>query len=251
MPEDSAVSEADGLDIEVPAPPSDISAAPASAPIVETTELTKQYGPVTALDGVSLCVPRGGVHCLVGPNGSGKTTLFDILLGLTRPTSGSVMVRTDRVGYGFQQPTVYPDLSVGENLDVFASITGAPTQAWRDTVAETFGLDQVRHRVAWALSGGWQQKLDLALAFLGAPSLVILDEPMGDLDDAARAHLRRFLQAYVAAGHTVLVSSHRVSAFEGVADRLTVLERGAVVHDGAVADLEEPLEAAYLQTLTE
>ena len=145
--------------------------------------VSKSYGDVVALSGVDLELRPGEIHCLVGPNGSGKTTLLDILLGLTRPTSGTVTVPDVPIGCSFQSPTVYPGLTVTENLDVFARLSGCPDEGWRERLLDVFGLDRVAEQPAGTLSGGWQQKLDLALGFLKRPAYLLLDEPCSELDD--------------------------------------------------------------------
>lgn len=211
--------------------------------------VTKRYGDVTALDDVDLTVHPGEFHCLVGPNGSGKTTLFELLLGLVRPTAGTVDVPAAAVGCSFQTPTFYPGLTVDENLSTFAGLADCPGHDWRTTVAETFDLDRVEARFAGDLSGGWKKKLDLALAFLGRPACVVLDEPLDDLDEVSRNHLLRFLNDYRTDERTVVVSTHRVVAFEDVADRVTVLDEGEVVLDAPVDALDSPLEDACLDLL--
>jgi len=195
-------------------------------------DVRKEYGQITALDGVSLAFEPGEVHCVAGPNGSGKSTLFRLLLGLAAPTSGTIE-RPDRnvVGAGFQEPAFYDSLTVEENVDVFAALSGAPEDEWIEAVIGTFELPTVRHRQAGALSGGFAKQLDLALALLKRPEYLLLDEPLADLDDVAQTALRSFLGEYAAAGNAVVVSSHRIDEFAGAIDRLTVLYRGTVVRD--------------------
>mgnify|MGYP006279616703 CR=1 FL=1 len=196
--------------------------------------VSKRYGDVTALDTVDLTVGPGQVHCLVGPNGSGKTTLLDLLLGLTRPTSGSVTVPDVPVGCSFQTPTFYPGLSVRENLDVFARLSGCPGEAWRERLVDVFELDRVETQLAGRLSGGWRKKLDLALGLLKQPTYLLLDEPFSDLDDVAQHQLQTFLTEYCGADRTILVVTHRVGSFDDIVDRLTVFEDGQIRYDGPV-----------------
>ena len=213
--------------------------------------VTKRYGAVTALEAVDLTIRPGECHCLVGPNGSGKTTLLDLLLGLTRPTNGTVSVPDGTlVGAGFQTPTLYPGLTVRENLDVFARLSGCPDAAWRAKVVETLGLEQVRTQVAGTLSGGWQKKLDLALALLKRPPYVLLDEPCADLDDVSRRRFLDFLDEYCTADRTVLIVTHDLTAFGSLVDRLTVVDRGRIRHDGPPEPSRSPHEQylAHLET---
>lgn len=211
-------------------------------------DVRKEYGPIEALHGVSLSVDRGEIHCIAGPNGSGKSTLFRLLLGLAPPTSGSV-VRPDRdvLGAGFQTPAFYESLTVAENVDVFAALSGAPDDGWVEEVVEVFELPQVRHRRAGALSGGFAKQLDLALALLKRPQFLLLDEPLADLDDVAKRSLLAFLSSYAGDGNAVVVSSHRIDEFASAVDRLTVLYDGEVVRDerGVADGGADPIEEIY------
>lgn len=210
--------------------------------------VTKRYGAVTALEDVDLTVRPGEFHCVVGPNGSGKTTLFALALGLTRPTAGTVDRPSGTVGCSFQRPTCYPDLTVAENLRVFARLSGCPDEAWRRSVVERFGLDRVGDRLAGDLSGGWQQQLDLALAFVKRPTVALLDEPFGDLDDVSKRRLRAFLAEYCDEDRTVVAATHHVDAFEPVVDRLTVFDRGRIQYDGPVGS-DESARDLYLSVV--
>jgi len=196
--------------------------------------VSKSYGDVVALDGIDLTIRRGEVHCLVGPNGSGKTTLLDLLLGLERPTAGTVTVPDVPIGCSFQSPTFYPGLTVAENLDVFARLSGCPDEAWRERLVDLFELDRVGDQLAGTLSGGWAKKVDLALGLLKRPTYLLLDEPFGDLDDASKRRLLDFLSGYCEGDRSVLVVTHHVSRFEAIVDRLTVFDGGRIRDDGAV-----------------
>lgn len=208
--------------------------------------VTKRYGKVIALDDVSLRVEPGTIHCLLGPNGSGKTTLFHVVLGLTRPTSGTVDRGDATIGCGFQTATYYPDLTVAENLRTFAGVVGDVDPDWRERVLEELALDRVRDRTAGDLSGGWGKRLDLALAVLSKPDYVVLDEPLDDLDDVVRQRVLEFFGTYRAEAGAILVATHRAAAFDGLADHLTVLDTGDVVFDAPTDALEGSIERAYL-----
>lgn len=225
---------------------------------IRLTDVTKTYGDTTALDEVSLTIPPGEFHCLVGPNGSGKTTLFNILLGLTRPTSGNVHVPADVMNCGFQDPRVYPSLTVAENLDVFAELTGCPSDEWLTTVVEGLGLDRVQNRRAGELSGGYTKALDLGLALVSRPQFLLLDEPLADLDDVTEAELLAFLDAYQTDDRTVFVSTHNVDAFADVVTRLTVLDRGTIAFDdapaafdGAAAGAGDSIQQMYVEMVAD
>jgi len=194
--------------------------------------VTKDYGPVLALEDVSLSIEPGELHCLAGPNGSGKSTLFRIFLGLTRPTDGDVTrpVNGD-IGTSFQEPAFYPSLTVGENIEVFRGLAGNPDLEWVRRVVRVFNLPKVLERRAGDLSGGYSKQLDLALGLLNEPRYLLLDEPLTDLDDVTAESLLTFLEDYVQAGNAVLVSSHRIAEFAPTLERLTVMDGGHVVYD--------------------
>jgi len=197
-------------------------------------DVVKRYGDVVALDGVDLTVETGRCHCLLGANGSGKTTLLRLLLGLTRPTEGTVARPAATVGCSFQDPTFYPDLTVAENLDVFGSMAPPPDEGWRARLVGVLGLERVATRPARDLSGGWQKKLDLALAFLKRPTIAVLDEPLDDLDDRSKHRFRTFLADYPDEDHGLLLATHHVDEFAATLDHLTILDRGRVVSDAPV-----------------
>lgn len=216
-------------------------------------DVRKSFGPVDALDGVSLTIDTGGVHCLAGPNGSGKSTLFRILLGLTPPTAGAVTRPGDAtIGAGFQEPAFYDSLTVTENLDVFAALSGTPGDGWVERVLDVFELDRVAHRQAGDLSGGFAKQLDLALALLKRPTYLLLDEPLADLDDVATASLLDFLGEYAEMGNAVVVSTHRIEEFGPLVDRLTVMYEGTVRRDERGPSLSDTSAAEmYRETIAQ
>jgi len=205
---------------------------------IELQGVRREYGSVVAVDGVDLRIGGGQFHCLLGPNGSGKSTLFRLILGLTQPTEGSVEVADVAVGCGFQQPNFYPELTARENITVFANLVGATDWEWNQTVVEELRLKRALDREAGALSGGFGRKLDLALALIKKPDVLLLDEPLGALDDVSMGRLLEFLGEYAGAGNTVVVSTHHASSFEPYLDRVTVMHRGSVAFDATLADLD-------------
>lgn len=210
--------------------------------MIHVEALSKQYGAVTALDGVDLHVGGDGLHALVGPNGSGKTTLVRSLLGLTTPSSGTVDV-DGTVGAAFQQPSFYDSLTARENLDAFGALVAADP-AWLEEVVDALGLDPALDRIAADLSGGFARKLDVALALARRPDHLVLDEPLGDLDDVTRDQLVALAADY-ATDRSVLVSTHNLAAFAAHVDHLTVLHRGRVLVDAPRADLDDDLLGLY------
>lgn len=204
--------------------------------VIEFDSVVKRYDDLTALDAVDLTIETGRCHCLLGPNGSGKTTLLHLLLELTRASGGTITRSDATIGCSFQQPTFYPDLTVRENLDVFASMAPPPSSEWRADLVDVLELETVADRPAGALSGGWQKKLDLALAFLKRPTVAILDEPLDDLDAPSKHRLCRFLGDYPDEDHGLLIATHHVTDFDDLLDHLTVLDHGTVQYDSPVDD---------------
>jgi len=214
-------------------------------------DVTKSYGGVDALDGLSLRFEPGSVHALLGPNGSGKTTLFRVLLGLTRPDSGTVSTPDVAMGCGFQEPQYFGDLTVEENLDLFASLTDAEA-AWCERLVEECGLDRVRHRQVGALSAGFTKRLDIALALVDRPDVLLLDEPFADIDDEFRPRIRALLSEYLDADRVCLITTHQFDVVASLLDTVTVLADGRVRDRTDVASLgdgAEAIEAYYRETL--
>jgi len=204
---------------------------------IELDGVEKRYGAVRALNGVSVTFDPGTIHAVIGPNGSGKTTLFRILLGLTRPSSGTVAMPDATLGCGFQQPQFYPELTVRENLRTFGSLVGADPE-WIERLAGRCGIARIGDRMAGDLSDGLAKKLDFALAFLEEPDVVVLDEPFADVDDESKPRLLAFLESYVTDGRLLLVTTHQLGLFREALDAMTVIHRGEVVFDERLADVE-------------
>jgi len=205
---------------------------------LELKEVRKTYGTKIALDGVSLITRRGEVHALVGPNGSGKTTLLDIALGRISPDSGEVL-RDGRIGCAFQEPRVLDDLTVADNMRVFGADDG---------VAEKLRLDRVEDRRASDLSDGFRKKLDTTLAIADEPEILLLDEPIADLDDVSKQRLVELIADYAEEGNAVLVSTHRLDEFNSV-DRVTVLYDGRVLLSAPTEELDASPHRAYLNAV--
>jgi ABC-2 type transport system ATP-binding protein len=214
--------------------------------VIETRGLTKRYGEaLVAVDGLDLRVRRGEVYGFLGPNGAGKTTTLRMLLGLVRPTAGSVRVLgappgvpegLARIGAMVEAAAFYPYLSGRDNLRVLARYAGVHT----DRVFAV--LDQVRLRERAddrfrAYSLGMKQRLGVAAALLKDPELLILDEPSNGLDPAGMAEMRELIRTLAAAGRTVLLSSHLMGEVEHVSDRVGVIRNGSLIAEGTVGEL--------------
>jgi ABC-2 type transport system ATP-binding protein len=224
-----------------------------SGEAITVENVRKTFDRVVALDDVSLTIEPGQYHCLLGPNGSGKSTLLRLVLKLARPDEGTIGRPEVVFGCSFQQPNFYPDLSVRENIDVFTSMVGADDQEWNQTVVDELRLNDELAREASDLSGGYARKLDLALALVKEPDFLFLDEPLAALDDVSKTQLLEFLDEYTDTGHTVVVSSHYVEAFEPYLDHVTLMHDGDVLFDRAMEniDTEEAgsLQDYYVQTV--
>jgi ABC-2 type transport system ATP-binding protein len=211
---------------------------------VETTSLTKRYGRTLAVDDLSISVRTGEVYGFLGPNGAGKTTTLRMLLGLIRPTAGSLRLlgkepgrgRLERVGALIEGPAFYPYLSGRDNLRVFADHAGVP-RSRIDGVLGTVDLtDRAADRYA-TYSLGMKQRVGLAAALLKDPELLILDEPTNGLDPAGMADMRATIRKLAADGCTVLLSSHLLAEVEQICDRVGVINRGRLVTESTVAEL--------------
>jgi ABC-2 type transport system ATP-binding protein len=216
--------------------------------VIETEGLTKRYGPVLAVDGLSLKVPRGGVFGLLGPNGSGKTTTMGMLLGLVRPTGGSIRIfghdihGTDRavlrrVGAIVETPAFYPYLSGRANLRYFQGIGARRSDEEIDRLLELVELSGRAGSKYQTYSLGMKQRLGIAYALLGDPDLVFLDEPTNGLDPAGVAEVRDLIRRLGAGGRTVVLSSHLLGEVEQVCDRVAIIHRGRLIVQGGVGDL--------------
>jgi ABC-2 type transport system ATP-binding protein len=203
--------------------------------------IRQRYGDVTAVAGVDLSVPAGQVTALLGPNGAGKSTTVDILLGLRTPDAGDVRVfgRPPRqaldgglVGAVLQDGRLLAGARVGELLRAVAALHRKPLPVER--VADRAGVADLLGRRADRLSGGQAQRVRYALALVGDPSLLVLDEPTAGLDVQARREFWRSVRQY---GGTVLFSTHYLEEADEMADRIVVLDRGRVVADGSAPAL--------------
>ncbi|RLV54931.1 ABC transporter ATP-binding protein [Aeromicrobium phragmitis] len=209
-----------------------------SPPVVEVDHATKTFGDNLALEDVSLTVVRGELVGLLGPNGAGKSTLISLLTGLRRPTSGAVRVLggdprdpATRVALGTtpQQTGLPETLKVREVVQFVSKHYPDPADA--DELLARFGLTDLVGRQCGALSGGQQRRLAVALAMLGRPALVLLDEPTTGLDLDARHTLWNAIEAYQADGGTVLVTSHYLEEIQRLAERVVVIDHGRVLVD--------------------
>jgi ABC-2 type transport system ATP-binding protein len=214
--------------------------------VVTTTGLTRRFGPVTALDRLTVELPAGGVIGLVGPNGSGKSTLIRILLGLIRPSGGSALVLgspvaspaayASRVGALVESPAFLPGLSARANLVSLARLRRLPL-ARVDAVLAQVGLVGRDREPVRRFSLGMKQRLGIAAALLSDPEVLILDEPTNGLDPAGIVEIRELLRGFGRDGRTVIVSSHQLSEIEAVCDHLMVIRFGELIFAGPMTEM--------------
>ena len=231
-------------------------------PAVSVSGLTKRFGRVTAVDGVSLDIPSGGVFGLLGPNGSGKTTLLSMLAGFIHPTDGTVTLlghdgpagqalALPKVGALIERPIFWPYLSCRDNLKCLQGVYGsdggdAEVEDLLDAV--NLGGDASRRKFR-ACSTGMKQRLGIAGTLLGDPSLLILDEPTNGLDPVGIVEVRDLIRSLAAGGRrTVILASHLLNEVEQVCDQVAVLRRGKLLYCGAVADMGAPASALVRTT---
>ncbi len=216
---------------------------------VAIDDLVKEYGDgYRAVDDVSFRVEQGQVVGLLGPNGAGKTTTLRVLMGLIRPTSGTVHVFGElveagapvlsRIGAFIEGPGLLPHLSGRDNLQLFWAATGRPLEdAQFDTALEIAGLGESVDRRVKTFSHGMRQRLAIAQAMLGLPEVLVLDEPTNGLDPLQIAEMREVLRRYAATGRTVVISSHLLAEVEQTCSHVVVMHRGKLVAVGSVAEI--------------
>jgi ABC-type multidrug transport system ATPase subunit len=221
-------------------------------PAIQTLGLTRRFGPRTAVDDVSLTVPARSIYGFLGRNGAGKTTTIKLLLGLLRPDAGSAWIdgidiavnrlaAARRVGALLEAHGFYTHLSGRENLDLSRRMLSLPATEI-DRVLDVAGITSEGRRRVWDYSLGMRQRLGLARAMLGAPPVLVLDEPTNGLDPEGIADMRRFLRELPErSGATVLLSSHLLGEIEQTATHVGILSNGRLVLEGALVDLKAGL----------
>lgn len=217
---------------------------------IETYDLSKRYGSITAVDDLALRVEAGEIYGFLGLNGAGKTTTIRMLLGMVRPTGGSsallgTHVHADahalwaRVGYLVETPSAYPDLTVRDNLEIIRRLRHVDDRRAVDRVIDRLALTPYADRPARALSLGNAQRLGLAKALLHQPELLILDEPANGLDPAGVVEIRTLLRDLAhERGVTIFMSSHILSEVARLATRIGILHHGRLLEEVNAADLD-------------
>jgi branched-chain amino acid transport system ATP-binding protein len=242
--------------------------------LLETKSLTKSFGALTAVNGVSLAVEAGSLHSIIGPNGAGKTTLFNLLTGTFPPTSGQIVfdqkditgTPASRVAHlglarSYQRTTVFPAFSLFDNVWVaafatgkswkgllhkktsdYAEVAGRARQALQDV-----GLEQKSTQLARALSHGEQRQLELAIALAAAPRVLLLDEPAAGLSPEETRRMVALVRA-LKGRYTMVLIEHKMDIIMSVSDRISVMHFGSLIAEGTPAEIQKNAEVrrAYL-----
>ncbi|HET6262836.1 MAG TPA: ATP-binding cassette domain-containing protein [Chloroflexia bacterium] len=235
--------------------------------IVETENLTKQYGSFTALHELNLSIERGSIHGFIGPNGAGKTTTMRILATLLEPTSGQAWVSgypvteevhevRRKVGYMPDFFGVYDNMKVWEYLDFFAAAYHVPQDRRKGMIDDLLALVDLgvkKESFVEELSRGMKQRLCLARTLVHEPDLLILDEPASGLDPHARIELRELLKELRSLGKTILVSSHILTELAEMCTHVAIIERGKLLVNGGVKEIlfaMQPAREVYVRVLS-
>jgi ABC-2 type transport system ATP-binding protein len=221
-------------------------------PLLEARDLTVRFGKVTALDGLDLVAPAGEVLAILGPNGAGKTTFVRTVATLLRPASGELLVRgldvareptavRRAIGLAGQSAAVEETMTGRENLEMTARLFGHRAAAAREAAAAVIAqlsLEEVAGRRASTYSGGQRRRLDLGASLVGAPGLLLLDEPTTGLDPASRREVWDAVRKLAAGGTDILLTTHYLDEADELADHVVVIDRGRVIASGTLPELK-------------
>ena len=219
---------------------------------IKTEALVKSYKDITAVDKLNLEVEQGELYSLLGVNGAGKTTAIKMLSCLTKPTSGdgfvggrSITKESEQVkrliGVSPQETAVAPNLSVKENLELICGIHGFTKEMTRERIRELgkqFSLDEVLHRKAGKLSGGWQRRVSIAMALISQPRILFLDEPTLGLDVIAKHELWEVIRS-LKGKITIILTTHYMEEAEALSDRIGIMKSGRLLAVGTAGELKE------------
>ena len=219
--------------------------------VIETKNLTKQYGAQKCVANLNIHIQKGRIYGLLGRNGAGKTTTMKMLLGLTQPTSGEIMIwgkslrgnekkLLPRIGSLIEYPGFYPNLTATENLRIFASLRGVPNRHAIKDALDLVGLPYKDKKIFSQYSIGMKQRLAIALAIMHDPELLILDEPVNGLDPIGIAEVRSFIRSLCdERGKTILISSHILSEISLLADDIGIIDQGELLEEENLTELEK------------
>ena len=236
---------------------------------IKTVGLTKKYKDVIAVDKLNLQIPQGELFALLGINGAGKTTTIKMLCGLTKPAQGDAFINGKSVadapsavksciGVSPQETAIAPNLTAKENLELMCGIYGFSkeiTEKKIEEIANKLGLQTVIFRKAGKLSGGWQRRLSIAMALVGEPEILFLDEPTLGLDVIARAELWEIIRG-LKGKVTVILTTHYMEEAEALSDRIGIMKSGSLLAVGTAEELKQKaktdhFEAAFVAIVKE
>lgn len=236
--------------------------------MITLTNLTKSYGSFTAVNGVSLSVPTGGIFAFLGVNGAGKTTTIRMMTGILRPTSGSIylggydllsepLMAKAITGYIPDRPNLYPKLTGREFLNFICDlyrVDGKKAEKRIDEVLEEYTLTQWQDELIESYSHGMKQRLATCAAIVHDPRVLIVDEPMVGLDPHGARNLKEAFKRYARAGVTIFLSTHSLNVAEELADNLAIIHKGSILTTGTLDDIraltgkqDEGLEHMFLE----
>jgi ABC-2 type transport system ATP-binding protein len=225
--------------------------------MISLRQLTKRYGTFTAVDGISLEVPRGQLFGFLGPNGAGKTTTLRMIAGILQPTAGTITVAghdiqadpvaaKSRLGFIPDRPYVYEKLTGAEFLRFVAGLYGqggAGVETRMDELLALFELTDWKDQLVEKYSHGMRQKLIISSALVHRPDVIVVDEPMVGLDPKGQSFLKDLFRQFCDRGGTVLMSTHTLEIAENVCDRIAIIQKGKIVAEGTMAEVRQQTES--------
>ncbi len=238
--------------------------AASAAPIISVAGLTKRYGPVTAVDGISFQVERGELFGFLGPNGAGKTTTINILTGLAKPDAGTIRIdgldctrdpkaAQHLTGIVPDESNLYPELTGFDNLCFCAALYGMRKDERKHRareLLEVFGLAEAAGRKFAGYSKGMKRKLTIAAGLIHRPSILFLDEPTTGIDVASARQIRQMIQGLHGNSTTIFLTTHYIEEAERLCDRIAFIVNGRIVRVDSVPNLLEPLQSRHVLLLT-
>ena len=228
---------------------------------LEVNHIRKSFRQRTVVDGVSLSVGAGEIVGLLGPNGAGKTTTFLMILGLHRPDSGEILLNgrditrfpvysRSRLGISFlpQEPSVFRGLSVRDNIRAIAQMTGGVPAALIEKILADLGLEDIRERKAYMLSGGERRRLEIARSLVLAPDFLLLDEPFAGIDPIQIVELQELIRSFKKKNMGIIITDHNVREILKITDRSYIIHSGQVIFEGQSEELirDERVKKEYL-----
>ena len=228
--------------------------------MLQVTGLKKAFGPIQALDGISLHIPQGECYALLGPNGAGKTTTINILSGLMPPDQGSVSIAgydpakepnraKQSIGVIPQEIALYDDLTARQNLIFWASLYGLPKKEIRqraEVVLKRIGLLDRADQPLHTFSGGMKRRVNIAAAILHRPALLFMDEPTVGIDPQSRLHILELIEELHREGMTILYTTHYMEEAQRLCDRIGIMDRGRLIAEGTLRELRDRMPGKTL-----